>query len=346
MAYKFLNEMGLSHIFTIVKNALKGKSDTNHTHLYAGSSSVGGSATSAEKLNSNAGSATQPIYFSGGVPVKTTYTLGASVPSNAKFTDTTYSAMTASEATTGTATTARSITAKVLNDKIVEVVDAKMSNNSAQAVFFNASDWVAESDGWYALTLDSDVAGIYGVYRASTDGTIFSQILCDVTITNGKATLRSIDYFAGYAVISIPADVVVEVLEDENGNNIVTTYATKVEVSNVQDTLTAEMDTVRSDVSSELSTVRNDVDDILEANKNEVAETLKAYVSSVEESNGVVTVTKGDGTTNAFNAGINLLSRNTTYTIGDVVYSSQLPSWAYLECVTEGTTGEEEPTIV
>lgn len=90
MAYKFLNEMGLSHIFTIVKNALKGKSDTNHTHLYAGSSSVGGSATSAEKLNSNAGSATQPIYFSGGVPVKTTYTLGASVPSNAKFTDTVY----------------------------------------------------------------------------------------------------------------------------------------------------------------------------------------------------------------------------------------------------------------
>ena len=124
MAYKFLNEMGLSHIFTIVKNALKGKSDTNHTHLYAGSSSVGGSATSAEKLNSNAGSATQPIYFSGGVPVNTTHTLGASVPSGAKFTDTTYSAMTASEATEGTATTARSITAKVLNDKIDEVVKA------------------------------------------------------------------------------------------------------------------------------------------------------------------------------------------------------------------------------
>lgn len=52
------------------------------------------------------------------------FTVGVNVPASAKFTDTTYSAMTASEATTGTATTARSITAKVLNDKIKEVVDA------------------------------------------------------------------------------------------------------------------------------------------------------------------------------------------------------------------------------
>ena len=67
---------------------------SSHTHKYAGSSSVGGSATSAVKLDSSAGSATQPVYFSSGKPVATTYTLGASVPSGAKFTDTTYSAMT------------------------------------------------------------------------------------------------------------------------------------------------------------------------------------------------------------------------------------------------------------
>ncbi len=47
-------------------------------------------AASANKLNTDAGSATQPIYFSNGVPVATTYTLGASVPSGAKFTDTVY----------------------------------------------------------------------------------------------------------------------------------------------------------------------------------------------------------------------------------------------------------------
>ena len=61
---------------------------STHSHNYAGSSSAGGSATSAEKLNTNAGSKTEPVYFSNGVPVKTAYSLGTSVPSNAEFTDT------------------------------------------------------------------------------------------------------------------------------------------------------------------------------------------------------------------------------------------------------------------
>lgn len=45
-------------------------------------------AESAAKLTTSAGSATQPVYFSNGKPVATTYTLGKSVPSNAVFTDT------------------------------------------------------------------------------------------------------------------------------------------------------------------------------------------------------------------------------------------------------------------
>lgn len=46
---------------------------------YAGSASSGGAATSANKLNTNAGSLTQPIYFKDGIPVSTTYTLNAHV---------------------------------------------------------------------------------------------------------------------------------------------------------------------------------------------------------------------------------------------------------------------------
>lgn len=55
---------------------------------YAGSASAGGSATSAVKLDTSAGSATQPVYFQAGKPVACTYTLAKSVPSNAVFTDT------------------------------------------------------------------------------------------------------------------------------------------------------------------------------------------------------------------------------------------------------------------
>lgn len=47
-----------------------------------------GNADTATKLTSSAGSATQPVYFSDGKPVATTYTLGKSVPANAVFTDT------------------------------------------------------------------------------------------------------------------------------------------------------------------------------------------------------------------------------------------------------------------
>lgn len=50
-----------------------------------------GLASTATALSSSAGSATQPIYFSGGKPSVCTYSLAKSVPADAKFTDTTYS---------------------------------------------------------------------------------------------------------------------------------------------------------------------------------------------------------------------------------------------------------------
>ena len=45
-------------------------------------------AVAAGKLTVNAGSATHPVYFADGKPVGTTYELNATVPANAKFTDT------------------------------------------------------------------------------------------------------------------------------------------------------------------------------------------------------------------------------------------------------------------
>lgn len=62
---------------------------------YAGSSTKGGSATSAEKLTNTEqiGTNTKPVYFSAdGVPVAIDYKLEKDVPSTAKLTDTTYSA--------------------------------------------------------------------------------------------------------------------------------------------------------------------------------------------------------------------------------------------------------------
>lgn len=55
-----------------IQTQLNGKAASSHTHNYAGSSSAGGAANSANKLNTDAGSSTQPVYFKNGVPVAAT----------------------------------------------------------------------------------------------------------------------------------------------------------------------------------------------------------------------------------------------------------------------------------
>lgn len=45
-------------------------------------------------------------------------------------------------------------------------------------------------------------------------------------------------------------------------------------------------------------------------------------------------------------AATNMLKRNKAYSIGDIAYSSYLPSWARLECVTAGTTAVTVPSSI
>ena len=90
----------LKELIDVLQTEINGKSDKNHTHNYAGSASVGGSAKSAVKLDTSAGSVTKPVYFYDGKPVEINYSIQSNVPSDAKFTDTTYSNMTAATSTT------------------------------------------------------------------------------------------------------------------------------------------------------------------------------------------------------------------------------------------------------
>lgn len=66
-------ELGyLDGVTSNVQTQLDEKSSSSHTHNYAGSSSVGGAATSANKLNTNAGDTNTPVYFSNGIPIACT----------------------------------------------------------------------------------------------------------------------------------------------------------------------------------------------------------------------------------------------------------------------------------
>lgn len=116
----------------------------SHTHNYAGSGSSGGSANSAVKLDtSTAGSATKPVYFSGGKPVACTYTLGKSVPSNAVFTDTnTWRGIQNNLTSTATDQSLSAYQGKLLNDKIKNRILFQSSEPTTQS----------ENDVWIKTT--------------------------------------------------------------------------------------------------------------------------------------------------------------------------------------------------
>lgn len=73
--------------YTVTKTG-SGASGSWGINITGSSASCTGNSATATALTTSAGSDTQPVYFSSGKPVATTYTLGTSVPSGAVFTDT------------------------------------------------------------------------------------------------------------------------------------------------------------------------------------------------------------------------------------------------------------------
>lgn len=68
----------------------------------------------------------------------------------------------------------------------------------------------------------------------------------------------------------------------------------------------------------------------------------KTYKQVVQSINGI-TPDAGGGIT--LITSINMLTRNKQYQYGDIAYSNNLPSWAYLYCVQAGTTAASEPSF-
>lgn len=144
-----------------VDDAVSGKSDSGHTHNYAGSSSSGGAATSANKLNTNAGSTTQPVYFENGVPKATTYSLGKSVPSDAKFTDTVYT-LPAAGSSLGGVKSGGDVT--ISSDGVITVND-----DSHNHTISNVDNLQTTLDG-KAPTSHASTATTYGIGTSSNYG--------------------------------------------------------------------------------------------------------------------------------------------------------------------------------
>lgn len=95
------------------------------------------------------------------------YTIAKSVPSDAVFTDTTYSSMTVEEGTTGTATTARTVTAANLK----QIIEAHSSGGGSSVLKFQ--DTIVPVSAWVADTTYDDYP-----YRASIALTGVTAAMC------------------------------------------------------------------------------------------------------------------------------------------------------------------------
>ena len=252
-------ELGyLDGVTSNVQTQLDGKAASSHTHSYAGSSSAGGAATSANKLNTDAGSATQPVYFSGGVPKATTYTLGKSVPSNAVFTDTHYASKNVVGATNATSNTATALSngAVYLNSVENGAVTSshKISGSGATTVTTDTSGNIIISSTDNNTTYNAAGSAL-GLVMSGGDVTISSGVITvnddshNHTIANVDNLQSSLD--AKQATITGGATTI-------TGSNLTASRALvsnssgKVAVSDVTSTELGYLDGVKSNVQTQL----------------------------------------------------------------------------------------------
>ena len=140
-----------------------------------------GSASSAAALTSNAGSSTQPVYFSGGKPVACSYTLGKSVPADALFTDHTYENM--KGATSSAAGSAGLVPAP---------------NIGEQLKFLRADGtWVIPTNTTYSVGTSSysGITKLYTETGSAIDGTMTQNAI--TTALNGKSPTSHTHNYAG-----------------------------------------------------------------------------------------------------------------------------------------------------
>lgn len=153
-----------------------------------------GSASSAAALTSNAGSSTQPVYFSGGKPVACSYTLGKSVPADALFTDHTYGNM--KGATSSSAGSAGLVPAP---------------NIGEQLKFLRADGaWVIPTNTTYSVGTSSylGITKLYTETGSATDGTMTQNAI--TTALNGKSPTSHTHNYAGSSSAGGAADSAVK----------------------------------------------------------------------------------------------------------------------------------------
>lgn len=243
------------------------------------------------------------------------------------------------------------------------------SNNAASsATAAKASQDAAKTSETNAATSASNAAASAKSASSAASTAVSSHNSSSSAHANG---------IAGNAATATQATNATNATNDGKGNNIVNTYATK---SSIASSVTTTSLTVSGTTSVPTANQGNSSNAI--ASTEFVAKSISALVNGAPEqlntlnelatalgndsnfsatitaelgkkldeseaSDTYVTKTLWQSSQNDMGATLyqftNQLQRNKKYAVGDIAYSPSLPSWAYLECITAGTTGDKEP---
>lgn len=173
-----------------------------------------GNADTATKLTSSAGSATQPVYFSDGKPVATTYTLGKSVPASAVFTDT---------------NTWRGVQNNLTSDATDQSLSAAQGKVLKGLVDGKAPSGHTHDDRYYTESeINTKLAGKADSGHIHLQGTESGKVDWNTLKTFGVYKIQSCTMTADYhAPVDEYAFGILQVLDSENGgseNRIIQIY--------------------------------------------------------------------------------------------------------------------------
>ena len=173
-----------------------------------------GNADTATKLTSSAGSATQPVYFSDGKPVATTYTLGKSVPASAVFTDT---------------NTWRGVQNNLTSDATDQSLSAAQGKVLKGLVDGRAPSGHTHDDRYYTESeINTKLAGKADSGHIHLQGTESGKVDWNTLKTFGVYKIQSCTMTADYhAPVDEYAFGILQVLDSENGgseNRIIQIY--------------------------------------------------------------------------------------------------------------------------
>lgn len=186
----------------------------NPSNFSVKNAKVAGSADSATKLSSSAGSATQPVYFSDGKPVATTYTLGKSVPASAVFTDT---------------NTWRGVQNNLTSDATDQSLSAAQGKVLKGLVDGKAPSGHTHDDRYYTESeINTKLAGKADSRHIHLQGTESGKVDWNTLKTFGVYKIQSCTMTADYhAPVDEYAFGILQVLDSENGgseNRIIQIY--------------------------------------------------------------------------------------------------------------------------